>query len=545
MRASGSRNTGLLVLAVVLIAAACGGEDGGGAGERAQSQVLRINLGAEPPTLDPGLAADVISANVLLNIMDPLIRLDDDLKAEPGLAESWDESEDGKTVTFHLRADGKWTNGERVTAHDFEYAWKRTIAPETAADYAYQFFGIEGAAAYNGCDAKKNDCSALRDKVGVRAVDDRTLQVTLVSPQPWFVEQVSHLSFLAVPRATVEKFGEKWTEPKNIVTNGPFRLTGWEHGSSLTLEKWQEWRDADSVKLERVEARMINDATTALQAFQADELDACLENSCIPPAEVERLKETDEYAAVPGLTTQYLGLNLKTIPDVNQRRALALALDRRSIVDNVTKADETPASSFTPKGMPGFETIGQDFVSETADLARAKEHLSRAKDAKQSLTLFFASDGPGQQDIAVAVQSMWKDLGIATQIRGMEWAQYLEFLGPPPSKELDVYQIGWVADYVDDINFLELWLCESGNNLSNYCDPAYDKLIEQARRTQDDQARQAIYAQAEAMLTGPQGAFPFIPVYWGTFNTLRKTYVEGWEPNSLDLLDLTKVSIKE
>jgi ABC-type oligopeptide transport system substrate-binding subunit len=187
-----------VVVAVALLAAGCGGggdkKGAAGDGGAAESQVLKMAWGAEPPSLDPGLATDTTSSNVLLNIMDPLVRLGDDLQPVPALAESWDV--DGKVVTFHLRDDGRWTNGDPVTAQDFEYSWKRTLDPKLAADYAYQLYGIVGAEAYN--DAKPSQAAALRDKVAVKALDDRTLQVTLTSAQPWFVQQMAHHSFLAV-----------------------------------------------------------------------------------------------------------------------------------------------------------------------------------------------------------------------------------------------------------------------------------------------------------------------------------------------------------
>jgi oligopeptide transport system substrate-binding protein len=245
-----------LVAAMAFVAAGCGGgdEESSGSGQTttqtqgggnlAADQTVTVNWGAEPPSLDPGLATDTTSGNILLNIMDPLVKLGPDLKPVPSLAESWDISQDGKTVTFHLRKDGKWTNGDPVTAHDFEYSWKRTISPDLAADYAYQFYGIVGAQEYNGC---KSNCAALKDKVGVKATDDSTLQVQLTSAQPWFIQQAAHHSFLAVNRKAVEQFGSKWTEAKNIVTDGPFKLAKWAHDSEIDLAKWDGWRDAKAL----------------------------------------------------------------------------------------------------------------------------------------------------------------------------------------------------------------------------------------------------------------------------------------------------------
>ncbi|HEY7563145.1 MAG TPA: ABC transporter substrate-binding protein, partial [Gaiellaceae bacterium] len=216
------RKTWLLLVATAVAvlslgAVGCGGDDdegGAGGGDTsatsqgpAADQTLTIAWGAEPPSLDPGKATDTTSSNVLLAIMDPLVKLNPDtLEAEPALAESWDVN--GKEVTFHLRDDATWTNGDPVTAQDFVYSWKRTLSPELAADYAYQLYGIEGAAEYNGCT---KNCDALADKVGVEAVDDQTLKVTLTSPQPWFIQQASHHSFLAVNQKAVEQFGDDWT----------------------------------------------------------------------------------------------------------------------------------------------------------------------------------------------------------------------------------------------------------------------------------------------------------------------------------------------
>src|SRR4026207_1372592 len=230
------------VAALAVLAVGCGSDsDAGGNGNGVIDQVINIKWGAEPPALDPGLATDTTSGDVISNIMDPLVKLDKDLQPTPSLAKSWTVSKDGKTVTFELRDDGRWTNGDPVTAQDFEWSWKRTISPDLGADYAYQFFGIVGAAEYNACE---KNCDAMRDKVGVKALDDHTLQVKLTSQQPWFVQQVAHHSFLAVHRATVEKFGRKWTEPQNIVTDGPFKLAPRDHGAPLDLANWRRPRRA-------------------------------------------------------------------------------------------------------------------------------------------------------------------------------------------------------------------------------------------------------------------------------------------------------------
>jgi len=528
----------VFVATFAALAAGCGGGNGaGGDGGGVIDQVITINWGAEPPSLDPGLATDTTSSDVLLNIMDPLVKLGDNLEPVPNLAESWDVTNGGKTVTFHLRNDGKWTNGDPVTAKDYEWSWKRTISPDLAADYAYQFFGIVGAEDYNSC---KSGCAAMRDKVGIKATDDHTLRVELTSPQPWFVQQVAHTSFLAVNRATVEKFGNKWTEPGNIVTNGPFELATWRHNAELDLKKWDNWRNADEVKLKRINGRMISEGTTAVQAFEAGELDM---TAGLPPEELSRLKGTDSYSQYPGLGTYYYGLNVKAIPDVNQRRAMSLAIDRRTIIDNIAQADQLPPTGFTPKGMPGFDELNPSspWTPENGDLDKAKELMAKVANPNKNVNLVI-NDSPGHREIAVAIQSMWKELGINTTIRQQEWAQFLESLGPPPDPSVDAYRLGWIGDYVDAMNFLELWTCKSGNNNSNYCDPQYDALVAKARQTPDNNARYKIYGELEDKLLGENGAVPIAPIYWYTYVQLERPSIKAsLNVNLLSQTDYTKV----
>jgi oligopeptide transport system substrate-binding protein len=526
-----------VVLAV--LAVGCGGSSGtGGNGDGVVDQVININWGAEPPSLDPGLATDTTSADVITNIMDPLVKLDENLQPVPSLARSWDVSQDGRTVTFKLRDDGRWTNGDPVSAQDFEWSWKRTISPELGADYAYQFYGIVGASEYNAC---KQDCNALRDKVGVNALDDHTLQVKLTSRQPWFVQQVAHHSFLAVHRPTVEKFGNKWTEPENIVTDGPFKLAAWRHDAELDLVKWNGWRNADQVDLKRINGKMLTEGTTALRAFQAGELDTTGQG--LPPVDIPRLKDTPEYQQYPGLGTYYYGINVKTVPDVKQRRAMALAIDRKTIIDNIAQGDQLPASGFTPKGMPGFDTLTADspWLPAQGDIEKAKELMSQVQNPQRNITLLF-NNAPGHKDIAVAVQSMWQKLGLNVTLSQQEWKQYLEFLGPPPNPSMDAFRLGWIADYPDAMNFLELWKCGSGNNNTNWCDPSYDKLVEQARRTADNQKRYELYGRLEDKLVGQDGAMPVVPIYWYTFVQLERSSIKDTlSINPLGLMDFTKV----
>jgi oligopeptide transport system substrate-binding protein len=530
-----------------LALAGCGGDGGGddgagtgGDGQAASEQVLKWGLGSEF-NLDPGLATDTTSSKILSNIFDPLVKLDQDLKAQPAAAESWDVQ--GPKVTYHLRDGMTWTNGDPVTAADYEYAWKRALSPELASDYAYQLTGIQGAAEYNECES---NCNALRDKVMINATDDRTLEVTLTSEQPWFIEQSAHHVFLPVNQKAVEASPEQWTRPQNIVTNGAFSVESAQPSASITLVKNEDWRDAANVALTRVEGRIIVDGTTAVQSFEAGEVDVLDEQ--LPSEEIARLKETPEYELYQGLSTSYYGFNIKQVTDVNQRRAMSLAVNRRQIIDNITQANEIPAKGFTPDGMPGFDEIvgeGSPWTPEEGDMEKAKAEMEKAKNPVTNVTVF-TNESPPNEDVAVALQSMWKELGIESTIRVMEWQQYLEMLGPPPPNSVDMYRLGWVGDFVDDINFLELWTCESGNNNSGFCDKEYDALVAKAKATPDNAERFKLYAELEAKLTGENGALPFIPLWSGTYNNLeRETVKESFQINLLDQVDLTTVEITE
>src|SRR5436190_454859 len=369
------------------------------------AKTLRFALSSEPPSLDPQIGTDIVSAQVTNNIMDPLVRLNGTtLKAVPNLASGWDVTGGGKVYTIHLRRSGRWTNGQPVTAGDFEYSWKRELDPKLAAGYAYIMYGIKGALAYNTC---KRNCARLRDRVGIRALDKYTIRVTLTQPQPWFPYLLAHNVFFASPRAVVERWGEKWTEPAHIVTNGPFRLVQWRHDAEVDLAKWSGWRNAGRVTVESVQQPIITSGTTAVAAFQAGRVDA-LSTQMLGPADIPRFKGKPEYYTSPQLASYYVGFNVKKVGDVNQRRAMALAIDRQALVDHVTFSGE-PATGFNPKGIPGFASLDphSKFLPAKANVAEAKALMAKVAHPVKSIQLYYPN-APGQNELAVALQAMWQ-----------------------------------------------------------------------------------------------------------------------------------------
>jgi oligopeptide transport system substrate-binding protein len=541
------------VLALALVAAGCGGggsssnnntNTSGSGNANASGGTLRMAIGSEPPSLDPGLATDTTSAFVVLNTNTPIVYLGPapDLKPEPALAKSWDVS--GKTVTLHLRDDVKWTDGTTVTANDVVWSWLRTISPQLGADYAYQFYGIQGAQEYNSCkpSASNQQCNSLKSKVGVTAPDATTVKITLTSPQPWFLQQLSHTSFIPVNKGAVDKWGDKWTTPGHNVSDGPFKLTSWKHDASLTLVKNSDWYDASSVKLDKVDLTIITEGATAEQSFNSGNVD--VNETGWPPSDTPRIKNTPAYQQFPSLGIYYYGFNIKTIPDVNQRKAMALAIDRKAIVDHITQTGQVPATAFSPEGIPGAKTInaGSTFLGPTANMDEANKYMAKVANPVKSVNLIF-NNAPGHKEIATAIQANWKKLGLNVTLKQQDWPQFLKFLGPPPDPSVGVYRNGWIADFPDDINFLSIFQCGSGNNNTNWCSKKYDDLLKQATAEPDQAKRYGLYKQAESMLTGADGEMPIAPIYWYTFAYQVADNVHGWNTNPMDAIDLTKVSV--
>ena len=536
-------------LGLAVVAAGCGGGGSSsgttttGTSGTASGGTLRVAIGSEPPSLDPGLATDTTSAYVVGNINTPIVYLGPapDLKPEPALAKSWDVK--GASVTLHLRDDVKWTDGTLVTADQVVWSWLRTISPQLAADYAYQFYGIKGAQEYNSCkpSAANQQCDTLKSKVAITAPDKSTVQIELTSPQPWFMQQLSHTSFIPVSKAAVDKWGEKWTEPGHIITDGPFNLTQWQHDASLTLVKNPDWFDASRVKLDKAQLKIITEGATAEQAFAAGDVD--VNDTGWPPADTARLKAQDTYHQFPSLGIYYYGFNIKNITDVNQRKAMALAIDRQAIVEHITQKGEVPATAVSPDGIPGAKTIDADkFVSLTANLTEAQKYMAKVSNPVKDITLVF-NNAPGHKEIAIAIQSNWKKLGLNVTLKQQDWPQFLQFLGPPPNPAVSVYRNGWIADFPDDINFLSVFTCGSGNNNTNWCNKKYDDLLKQATSTPDTAKRYGLYEQAESILTGPDGDMPIAPIYWYTSADQQATSVHGYAFNPMYTVDLTKVSM--
>lgn len=467
--------------------------------EAAGGGIVRHNLAADPASIDPALNAAVDGAIVLQNLFEGLCRTDENDKAIPGIAEKWEMSEDGLVYTFHLR-DANWSDGKAVTAADFEYAWKRALDPKTAAEYAYQLYYLKNGEEYNSGKAAADD-------VGVKALDDKTLEVTLKDPTPYFLELMAFPTYFPVRKDVVEKDPEKWAlSPETLISNGPFKLQEWTHNDVMKLVKNENYYEADAVKLDGIDFYMIVEPTTGLAAYENGELDY---QEPIPQAQIPVLKDSNpDFKIRPYLGTYFYVFNttVKPVDDPRVRQALTLAVDRTAIVEKVAQGGQLPASGFVPVGLATsdgkeFRGVAGDYgISATANVEKAKALLAEAgyPDGKGFPVLeVYYNTLDTHKAIAEAIQEMWKqNLGIEVNLNNEEWKVFQE-----RRNHLDfvVARHGWIADYADPMTFLDMWLSNSGNNNSGWKNEAFDKLIADSK-TASGAERDKILVEAEKLM---------------------------------------------
>ncbi len=435
------------------------------------NDTLYFNLSTEPPTLDPTLSTDTTSSLVIRNIFDGLLDYDVtklEMPIVPKVAKSWTISRDGRIYTFQLRDDVYWSDGKKVTAHDFEYSWKRLITPATASEYAYFLFDVKNAKAFNSGEIK--DIS----KVGIKALSDTTFQITLGQPVAYFLHIPTFAVLSPVRQDVIEKFGDKWTEPENIVTNGPFKLTKWKHDYELILDRNENYFDTQA-KLKRVHCYMVVEASTALSLYQTKKLDVIRDD--LPPPDIPTLKKSPEFHSGNYFSVYYIGLNTKKPPlnDINVRKALISAVDRQEVVQALGDYGQLPTNSLIPKNLLGYNpNIGIGFNTATSQKWLEKAGFVQKKTTNSSVWIHQKTKLPfptvslmfntneGHKTLAENLQAQWqKTLGIPVEINNQEWKVYLKTL-QTADKDMSnapfhMYRLGWVADYPDPDNFVSIF----------------------------------------------------------------------------------------
>lgn len=518
------RYSSFTLCAVLTIALSCSLLGGSALEAAAPEQVIRYNLTTEPKTLDPTRNGDLIAGYIINHCYEGLLR-DRNGKLVPGIAESWDISKDGKTYTFRLR-DTKWSDGKPLTAKDFEYSWKRVLDPEVASGYAYIFYFIKnGEARYNG--------TAKPEDIGVTARDEKTLVVELENPTPFFLQLVAFMAYMPVRSDIVEKDPEKWAlSAKTYIGNGPYVLK--EYGAAgLVMDKNPNYWNAAAVKLPRIESSFINEASTELAAFENGDLNI-LEN--FPSAEMPRLSKAKGFVAFPQIATYFYTVNTERKPlnDVRVRKALALAVDRKALVEKVLQGVDIPAINVVAQGL--LDSTGKDFSKTSGNFGMDPSGSAKPEEARKlladagfpggkgfpELTLLYNTSESHKQQ-AEAVQEMWRrELGINVKLMNQEWQVFLE---SRKSGNYDIARGHWWGDYADPMTFLDIFTSNSGSNWPRWKNADYDKLIAQSMLLSDKERDAAMYKANSIFMND----MPIVPLFYPTDDFVIPENVKGVE----------------
>lgn len=453
-----------------------------------------------------------------------LTQFTNDLDCVPGCAEKWDLLDGGKRYVFHLRKDIKWSDGKAVTAGDFEYAWKRLLNPLTAAPYAFFLYDIENAFAFN--TGKIKDASLL----GIRAIDDQTLEIKLRKPVAYFTNLTALCAAFPMRKDVVDKHGNRWTEPENIVVNGPFLLKHWKHEYKIELVSNPAFFEGEP-KIKVLQMFMIPEQATAFALYENGQLDY-LDNRSFPTPEVAHYRKSPEYTNVPLLKSSYIGFNVKKKPfdDRRVRLAIAKALDR-SIFPKILRREERPAFSFIPDGMNGYVPLDPP----TYDVEGAKKLLAEAgypgaKGFPPVQILY-----PSREDARMVMESiqdqMKRNLNLHFELTNQEFKVYMNTLhrDPPP-----IFVANWGADFPDPETFASVFVTHNSNNHTLWTNPEYDNYVFQAEAELDHAKRLALYQKADHLLCSVEAAVAC--TYNATQNTMRKPWVTGVSPNRIDVM---------
>ncbi|MBN2285637.1 MAG: peptide ABC transporter substrate-binding protein [Tissierellales bacterium] len=510
--------------------------------EPADEAVFNWNVGADPKTIDPCLNGASDGGDVINQTFEGLVREKSGV-IYPGIAESWDVSEDGLTVTFNLR-ESKWSDGSPLTAHDFVYSWKRGMDPATASEYSWiwEYTNIVGA--YAAVEGESLDA------VGVSAPDDNTLVVQLETPTDYIVSLLSFYHFMPTKQSAVEAGADgAWAkDPANAVSNGPFKLTAYTIGEGLTLVKNENYWNADAVKLDRIEGKFIDEASTAYQAYQSGELDFLPD---VPAAEIPSLiAEDPNFYVFPLLGTYYYNFNmdLELFQDPKVRRALTLAVDREMICETMGSG-QVPAAGFVPPGFLDhegndfFETAGTyGIATDDSKIAEAQQLLAEAGypngEGFPEFTIMY-NTSEGHQLVAELIQEMFKtNLGINTKLENQEWAVFQD---TRKAGDYELSRGGWLTDFMDPMGLLSIFTSENAYNDPNYYNEAYDTLLSSAAKTRGAEHFEALYEAQEMLMTD----LPIIPIYHYTDVMLVSPRLQGWDRSVLGTVDFSGASIAE
>ena len=529
----------ITLLAALLLSASCGFNYESNVAGGTRDGILHVGNGDEPRELDPHIVTGNIEHKLCMALLEGLVGWHpEELRLIPGAARSWETSEDGKTYLFHLREEAKWSNGDPVTAADFVYSWRRALLPALGNNYAYMLFYLKNAERFH-----KGEITDF-SPVGVKALDNLTLEVELENPTPFFLQLLTHMSYFPVHGPTIEKFGAadergtKWTRPGNHVGNGPFKLKEWVLNRSIVVEKNEHYWDSGTVKLQQIVFYPIQNVTTEERMFRAGQLHLTT-SAPVDKVAYYRGERPEAIKIFPYFSTYYYLFNTLAPPLDRKkvRQALAMSIDRRQIVEKITKAGELPAFSYTPPDTNGYTAEAK----VAYDVERARALLAEAGypdgEGFPAMELMY-NTSEGHRRIAIAIQQMWKaNLNIDVTLFNQDWKVYLD---KRDAKDYQVARAGWIGDYLDPNTFLDMYTTYSGNNDTGWSNLRYDELITQAAGTTDRQRRFELFQEAESIL---MTELPIMPIYTYVSKSLVSPDVRGWYPNILDIHPYKYISL--
>ena len=530
----------ILILTSSLLLGSCGSsENNVSKGNR--TGTLHWGNGTEPQSLDPHIATGVPEHKIIIALMEGLVLKDrKTLEPRPGVAKSWEISDDGRVYIFHLRDNARWSNGDPHNAHDYVWSWWRALQPALGNLYAYMYFSIENAKEYY-----EGEISDF-EQVGVKALDDLTLQVTLKNPTPYFLQLLDHYSLYPVHQATVEKFGSadqrgtRWTYEGNIVGNGAFQLRDWKINRRVVVERNPYYWNADNVRLNEIVYYPTENAITEERMFRAGQLHY---SGTVPADKIATYQSNNDPALRidPYLGIYFYRINVETpqLQDKRVRRALGMTIDRDQLTQRILKAGQIPAYAITPPGTMGYYPESDlRFDPEAARQLLADAGYPNGEGFPSTEILYNTSEG--HRKLAVAIQQMWKKhLNIDVTLLNQEWKVYLNSVS---MKDYQIGRAGWIGDYVDPNNFLDMFLCNGGNNRTGWCNPVYDELIlKHAPEAKTQEERLEIFTQAEKMLLADM---PVIPIYIYTSNNLVDPSVKNFSGNILNQPSFSEIYLE-
>ena len=499
------------------------------AGSTTGEKILKVQVGPDPETVDPALNSAVDGGNMILHAFEGLLTLDENGQLKEGQAESWETSEDGLTWTFHLRDGLKWSDGTDLTAEDFVYSWQRVCDPNVAAPYAETVLGM----------VKGYDEAVAGDitKLDVQAPDEKTVVVNLAHPCSYFGDLAAFATLNPVQKATVEANGDAWaTSADTYISNGPFMMTEWVPGSHITFSKNPNYWNAEAIKLDKLEFELIEDSNAAYSAYTSGEVDMIKD---VPTEEIPSLQGNDDFHVDPIIGTYYVSLNLQKeyFQDARVRKALRLAIDRNYVANTLMQGTYSPASAIVGPGW--LDTDGSSFAENAnggkpyidndnfdANLEEAKKLLEEAgyPNGEGFPQIEYTTNDAGYHKVvAEYLQQAWAAIGIDLKVNIVEWASFTPMRR---NGEFDVARNGWVGDYTDPSNILELFCTTNGNNDGKYTNADFDAAIEDSRVTTDATTRSADLHKAEDLLMEDAGCIPI--AYYNDFWLQSSKITGAW-----------------